>query len=295
MEDSIRSKLWSACRLAGAVDFRGMLRADGRAAAYYREAGFHGRVYSFAGGPQGIDAGLVCSSDIGLVIALRGTTPVLEDWKNDFQGELVPYPGGGRVHSGFLSSVRHVEGPLTAKAMELFPAQKPQKLYLTGHSKGGAMAILLATELSRMTGSFFPTPSAVTFGAPRAGDRDYAERYPCPLTRFESCRDIVPHLPLTPQEAACLKLTLSPGGGWLAPFLLGDLCRYAPLGNLVNLCPPQVDIPCDVYNQDGENLNAFYYILTRLVLKGQFSQIAEYHTSDYPGIGPLAGSKPAQG
>lgn len=285
MEDSVRGRLWAACRLAGAVDARGSLRADSRAAAYYRAAGFSGRVYSFAGGPQGIDAGLVCASDIGLVIALRGTTPVLEDWKNNFQGELVPYTGGGRVHSGFLSSVRHVKEPLAAKAMELLTAQNPKKLYLTGHSKGGAMAVLLAASLASMPG--LPVPSVVTFGAPRTGDEDYAAGYPCPLTRFESCRDIVPHLPLTPQEAACLNLALSPGGGWLAPFLLGALCQYAPLGSLVNICPPQVDIPCDVHNREGENLNALYYILTRLILKGQFSLIAEYHTSDYPGIGTL--------
>lgn len=287
MEDSVRGRLWAACRLAGAIDPLGNLKTDSRTAAFYREAGFHGRVYSFAGGPQGIDAGLVCASDIGLVIALRGTTPVLEDWKNNFQGELVPYPGGGRVHSGFLSSVRHVQGPLTKKALELLPAQKPEKLYLTGHSKGGAMAALLAALLSSMTSPLFPAPAVVTFGAPRTGDQEYAESYPCPLTRLESCRDIVPHLPLTPQEAACLRLLLAPGGGWLEPFLLGDLCLYAPLGRLVNICPPQVDIPCDVRNKEGENLNALYYILTRLILKGQFSLIAEYHTSDYPGTGPL--------
>lgn len=282
-EEELRKKLWAAGRLAARITRDGSLNFDSQAAADYETAGFQGGMYPVVSGPDGIDAGLVCRSNIGLVMAFRGTTRTFEDWKNDFGGSFTPFPGHGRVHTGFINSVRSVEAPLIRRAVLLYPSQQPGGLYLTGHSKGGAMASLMAAELDRLRPEGLPLPKVVTFGAPRVGDSRFTETYPCEHTRYESFRDIVPHLPITPQESALLTVVMENVTDWFSVFTQGDLCQYAPLGRLKDICPPGISVPCDIPGISGETLNSFYYVVTQLILKGRFSELGKYHMDDYPG------------
>lgn len=280
-EEEIREKLWAAGRLAARITREGRLDFDSSAAADYERAGFRGGMYPSAGGPAGIDAGLVCRSDIGLVMAFRGTTRTLGDWRNDFAGGFTPFPGHGNVHNGFLNSVRSVEYPLIQRAALLYTSQQPEGLYLTGHSKGGAMASLMGAELNRLKPEGLPVPQVVTFGAPRVGDSRFTETYPCKHIRYESFRDIVPHLPITPQESALLTVLTENVTDWFSVFTQGDLCQYAPLGRLKSICPPGISIPCDISGISGETLNSFYYVVTQLILKGRLPELGIYHMEDY--------------
>jgi hypothetical protein len=67
------------------------------------------------------------------------------------------------------------------------------QLWITGHSKGGAIAALAAVRLQAEG----VTPRIVTFGAPKVGDEDFAAAYDARFThtRYEYADDIVPHLP----------------------------------------------------------------------------------------------------
>lgn len=75
---------------------------------------------------------------------------------------------------------------------------KGKPLYVTGHSKGGAMANIAATRFVAAG----IKPYVCTFEAARAGDPAFAEGYAklvANAVRYEFQDDIVPHLP--PSEA----------------------------------------------------------------------------------------------
>jgi Lipase (class 3) len=158
--------------------------------------------------PSGRDAVLVGRTAFGVVAAFRGTLPPTEtdpkraltaalDWINDFgvAQVVVPY-ATGRVHNGF-------HGALENLWPELFPAivaaaEGGRRVFLTGHSKGGALAALAAIRLK--TAGIVPA-GVMTFGAPKTGNEKFAAAYDLEVPShwsFEHQDDIVPHLPPTP-------------------------------------------------------------------------------------------------
>jgi len=82
------------------------------------------------------------------------------DWPSNFMAGLYPHKDLGPVHSGFIVA-----------AQVIFDAMPPslrqgRPFVLAGHSRGGAISLLLA-GLLKASGA---TPTkVVTFGAPRAG------------------------------------------------------------------------------------------------------------------------------
>jgi len=156
-------------------------------------------------GPDGRDGALVQHLHSGdVLIAFRGTqsqpnAASVWDWINDLRAELVEAEGfPGRVHAGFLDSLNALwsglfdalERPaLTAEEQAKLPWNK--SLWITGHSKGGALAQLAGCRLAALK------PTVVTFAAPMVGDLDFSGLYPddVNVTRYESAHDIVPHLP----------------------------------------------------------------------------------------------------
>lgn len=132
-------------------------------------------------GPAGRDAASFLSDTSTLVF--RGTLTeglaAESDWINDFHADLVSDPRfPGKVHQGFAAS-------LTALWPFIYDA-KPK--YITGHSKGGALA-LLAGYLFREC-----DPIVITFAAPRVGNSGFARSY-TGCFRFENPKDLVPKLP----------------------------------------------------------------------------------------------------
>ena len=72
-----------------------------------------------------------------------------------------------------------------------------QQVWVTGHSLGGALAVLLAATLME-TG--IKVSGLYTFGAPRVGDEEFANRLNDELSdgahwRVVNEEDLVPHLP----------------------------------------------------------------------------------------------------
>ena len=56
-------------------------------------------------------------------------------------------------------------------------AERPSRIILTGHSLGGALAVLAAHELQRELALPGAAISCYTFGAPRTGNHAYALEY----------------------------------------------------------------------------------------------------------------------
>ncbi|KAM3368571.1 hypothetical protein ACQJBY_016841 [Aegilops geniculata] len=158
------------------------------------------------------------SSRRRLVVAFRGTEQTR--WK-DLITDLMLVPAGlnperlggdfkqeVQVHSGFLSAydsvrnrimalVRHAIGYMDEEDAETIPTWH---VYVTGHSLGGALATLLALELSSSqmakNGVIFVT--VYNFGSPRVGNRRFADVYNAKVKdswRVVNHRDIIPTVP----------------------------------------------------------------------------------------------------
>lgn len=162
------------------------------------------------------------------VLAFRGSLPPgtaegVSNWAYNLGFLLVPWLElPGRVHAGFVAQL----GKIFDMVRELLGDDRETPLFLTGHSLGGAMA-LLATQALRSWR--YPVETAYTFAAPRVGDWQFARSYQVPVYRFEFGDDLVPHVPFRlPRGVGRIALqflvrTLSPG--------LQEMFRTSPEGN----------------------------------------------------------------
>ena len=135
-----------------------------------------------------------------IVVAFRGTEKKVEDWLTDARA-IPTVQGDTKVHTGFLEAFTDENGSdgITAKdklqAILALPDTQdengdPLPLFITGHSLGGALA-LLATKLVApdVNGACY------TFGAPRIANYAYFERVKTPVYRIVNSSDVVPRVP----------------------------------------------------------------------------------------------------
>ena len=167
--------------------------------------------------------GFVCKRNVAdeppyLVLAFRGTEKKISDWLTD--ARCIPtVDGKTRVHTGFLDAfTKNVDAEgrtveeLVREILDRPEARDeqgtPLPLFITGHSLGGALA-LLATRLiaSDVTGACY------TFGAPRIGNYEYFRFIKTPIYRVVNSSDVVPRVP---PGAVMLALThVVKGASWL--------------------------------------------------------------------------------
>ena len=124
-----------------------------------------------------------------LVLAFRGTEKSLQDWKTDLRAKLVPARDEGRpglIHQGFQESYYAVEAQIEAE-LARFPGEP---VYVTGHSLGGALAVVATRFLD--AGNL---AACYTFGSPRVGDLSLAQEFKTPIYRMVNAADAVPRLP----------------------------------------------------------------------------------------------------
>lgn len=132
-----------------------------------------------------------------ILIAFRGTDSYRDMMSNlqFFKKTICHMPGGGkiRIHSGFLKSYK--EAKIFDKIAKYITV-KTKRIEITGHSYGGALALICAADLVHR----FPDIDyeVVVFGAPRTGNKAFAKFFDEHLpetTRIENGNDIITKLP----------------------------------------------------------------------------------------------------
>lgn len=135
-----------------------------------------------------------------LIVAFRGTEQLPEDWITDAKMSPIQRPWDVTdpaifVHKGFHGALDLVWPELRP---HLLASSHP--VWFTGHSLGGALAVLAAYRLAHCEGDLIPTVGGVyTFGQPRVGNSELANSCSAQLSqrifRYVNSSDIVPLVP----------------------------------------------------------------------------------------------------
>jgi len=211
------------------------------------------------------DAGLVWHSGDELIVAFRGTLPdvansqdtsrqvlSIEDWVNNANYSPKVDPKLGQVHAGFGAAFEQVWPGLMQQIAAWQKAGKlgPNvKVYVTGHSKGGSLAMLAALTLR--ADKLTPVTEVVTFGAPRVGGPDFAAKYAAAGIagiRYENSQDLVPHVPLNALEldlAPLLRRVISIKGNPQGDYVSVGKLRYIDSDGQI-LTPADADAEDDL-------------------------------------------------
>lgn len=171
--------------------------------------------------------GFVCKRNAAeeppyLVLAFRGTEKKVSDWLTD--ARCVPtVKGKTKVHTGFMDAftknvdaegrtVEEVVREILDRPEAKDEAGTPLPLFITGHSLGGALALLATKRIAPDVNG-----ACYTFGAPRIGNYDFFRFIKTPVYRVVNSSDVVPRVP--PGAAMLLLTHAAKGASWLTGFV----------------------------------------------------------------------------
>ncbi|KAF3446647.1 hypothetical protein FNV43_RR11827 [Rhamnella rubrinervis] len=160
-----------------------------------------------------------------IVVAFRGTDPFDADaWRTDFDVSWYQLVNVGKMHGGFVkalglqnnntwpSEIEQAGGDqkqfayyeIKKMLKDILQKNENAKFIVTGHSLGGALAILFMAGLAIHEEVWLmdKLEGVYTFGQPRVGDQQFGEfmkeklhRFNVRYTRYVYCNDMVPRVP----------------------------------------------------------------------------------------------------
>jgi len=168
---------------------------------YYHQAGFD-QVHLIS--KDGAQCYVLINPEI-IVIAFRGTevkerSDVWADikiWKTKRgKGGRGLVQKKGLVHSGFKDEL----DKLWPVVLDYMRENTDKKLYITGHSLGGAMATIAAGRALHVNADHnaryaAPLEEIYTYGAPRAGNKEFVKTLKFPHHRLQNNNDVVCRIP----------------------------------------------------------------------------------------------------
>lgn len=132
----------------------------------------------------------IFSNEHDCIVACRGTEP--NDW-NDIKADVnalgVVTETFGKVHRGFNDEVNDL-WPRLEDALQ----DNERRLWFTGHSLGGAMAMICAGRCFLSDIESLPY-ALYTYGSPRVGDKRFVNFVELNHTRWVNNNDIVTRVP----------------------------------------------------------------------------------------------------
>lgn len=126
-------------------------------------------------------------SDRMAVLAFRGTEKNFTDIKTDLNARFYTHDGV-KIHDGFRRAFAHIESAVIQAIGEL----GDYRLYTTGHSLGGALAVVATRTLNGDN-----VAACYTFGSPKVGSLEFGDAIKPPIYRVVNAADLVPRVPLT--------------------------------------------------------------------------------------------------
>jgi hypothetical protein len=134
-----------------------------------------------------------------IIVAFKGSAEA-NDFIQDAKFDLVPLIHNpisiSEVHAGFLEDFNAITVAVVSQVKGHLQSNSDAKIFITGHSLGGALAILCAIEFSRQS---IPVSAVYTFGQPRVGNHVFCSLYDQALRditfRLVNANDIVPRVP----------------------------------------------------------------------------------------------------
>lgn len=147
--------------------------------------------------------GFWASHDSFVLVALRGTqepTDLLTDLSVQLEPFSLANTSGAQVHSGFLSSARSIQRNLAQAQLHAKKRQVP--IFITGHSLGGAVALLGALKITSTGGN---VDAVWTFGLPKVGNNSFYDAARKTLGNrwhhINQTEDPIPMLPFSQHDA----------------------------------------------------------------------------------------------
>lgn len=124
-----------------------------------------------------------------VVLAFRGTEK--EDPRDiitDLDARFYKDEKGVKMHDGFYRAFKCVEQNIYSEVEKI----KECSLYVTGHSLGGALALIATRALNSDN-----LAACYTFGSPKVGNEEFGDDIKPPIYRIVNAFDIVPFSPPT--------------------------------------------------------------------------------------------------
>lgn len=148
---------------------------------------------------QAVPIAFIATKDDVIYVVFRGTTTP-EEFLLDAEIGQVPYTAvrfGGMTEQGFTRLYESINEQIVQTVKQIGQGSSFSKLYITGHSLGGALAVLAVPELAKKTR--FWRPTMYSFAGPFVGNPRFAFLYRFsvgPSWRVVNTNDLVPKLPL---------------------------------------------------------------------------------------------------
>ncbi len=146
-------------------------------------------------------ASLLYDSDI-VILAFRGTEKQnISDWITDIRCKKIKYfTYDGLIHQGFKEGIVNLWDLIFQELDELKTIISSRRIWLTGHSMGGALATLAPIWIYNSDLIFsYEIAGGYTFGSPRVGNKSFAKifsnKFGNNWFRFVNCADYVTRIP----------------------------------------------------------------------------------------------------
>lgn len=223
--------------------------------------------------------GLLSDESKSVFVAFKGTDGV-KDILTDIDIRLEDFMGMGQVHKGFLDAISEIADPMIELVQNRL-AQKPddatKTVYVTGHSKGGAMAALFGMKAKQVLSGCRVV--VYTYGAPRVATEEFAKNYDVENHAYVAFADAVPHLPFSKEEERVLK-RISPIYNTALYFVPMDFKFIGQRHDVIVEHIPYTNVPKHQQNESGEMLNSLAAV-ERCIRAMDFDAFDDIHNNDY--------------